>query len=214
MQFNEQSLANYKDANEEMISQLHEQVNTVKTFSSPHIQLTESITNSKQTQQAEKQTILSTLTELKNSIQSFVEDSLASLYKSFSSMYTVLAHSYVDEVPQAIRALKQPLFDNQVDEEVRLTVSAGSAEEYSINMNVREISFDHSQRGGVAKWLFSCNGSGVNFSVFFTYSETNETVCVEEGVPGKGDGRFDSYALDGTVIVEESLRVKSQVYFL
>lgn len=98
--------------------------------------MTESITSTKQKQEEEKQALMSSLTELKDSNQAFVETSLALLYQTFSSIYTSLSQSFANEVPASILALKNPLFDNQVDEELKVIISAGSTEEYSVSMNV------------------------------------------------------------------------------
>lgn len=90
-----------------------------------------------------KQSLTTSLKELKEGNETFIETSLSQLYQMFSALYTSMSQVFSSEIPEAILSLKQPLIENQPDKVTHINLSAGSTHDHSISMTVCLMCFSY-----------------------------------------------------------------------
>lgn len=83
-----------------------------------------------------KQSLITSLQELKEGNELFIETSLSQLYQVFSALYTSMSQVFSSEIPESILSLKQPLIENQPDKVTHINLAAGSTHDHSISMTV------------------------------------------------------------------------------
>ena len=98
--------------------------------------MNDNLTTSRQSQEEEKKSLLSSLAELKTSNQSFIESSLSKIYSLLTSTYSSLSITFSSQIPKPILSLKQPLMENIPDKSMHLSISAGSTHDHSISVTV------------------------------------------------------------------------------
>ncbi|KNB42379.1 hypothetical protein JH06_4911 [Blastocystis sp. subtype 4] len=92
-----------------------------------------------------------------------------------------MSQSFAAEIPDNILSLQKPLFDDQADKVLKITVSAGSIREHPISVT----------KGSYVKWSFCCDDSTIRFSVVLNVQGTQEIRMIEDAHRVKGDGRYD-----------------------
>ena len=76
------------------------------------------------------------LNDLITGNRTFVDESVTKLSELFALVYTSMSQSFSAEIPADILSLQKPLFDDQIDKVLKISVSAGSIREHPISVTV------------------------------------------------------------------------------
>lgn len=90
----------------------------------------------KKKQSEERDSIIKALNDLISGNRTFVVESVTSLSELFALVYSSMSQSFAAEIPDSILSLQKPLFDDQADKVLKITVSAGSIREHPISVTV------------------------------------------------------------------------------
>ena len=90
----------------------------------------------KKKQSEERDSIIKALNDLISGNRTFVVESVTSLSELFALVYSSMSQSFAAEIPDNILSLQKPLFDDQADKVLKITVSAGSIREQPISVTV------------------------------------------------------------------------------
>ena len=98
--------------------------------------MTASIDLDKKKQTEERELIVKDLNDLISGNRTFVTESVTNLSELFALVYSSMSQSFAAEIPDTILSLQKPLFDDQADKVIKISVSAGSIREHPISVTV------------------------------------------------------------------------------